>query len=64
MRLHEDQQEVRQALHVAALYKQGSQEFKFQLLPLAWLLELCQIPGPNELVSERFWGFKLLGPVT
>eukprot|EP00439_Symbiodinium_sp_Y106_P059520 s1760_g8.t1 len=64
--LQEDQDSALQALpaHVAAVYKQGSTAFKFQLLPLAWLLELCQFPGRNELLTELFWGFKLLGPVS
>ena len=34
-----------------------------QLLPLAWLLDLCNCPGPSDLLSELFWGFKLLGPL-
>eukprot|EP00439_Symbiodinium_sp_Y106_P045782 s258_g5.t2 len=64
--LQEDQDSALQALpaHVAAVYRQGSTDFKFQLLPLAWLLELCQFPGRNELLTELFWGFKLLGPVS
>ena len=64
--LQEDQDSALQALpaHVAAVYRQGSTAFKFQLLPLAWLLELCQFPGRNELLTELFWGFKLLGPVS
>ena len=49
--------------HVAAVYKQGSQVLRFQLLPLAWVLELCNSPGCSDLLSELFWGFKLLGPL-
>ena len=58
--LQEDQEVALQALpaHVAAVYRQGSPKLRFQLLLLAWLLELCQFPGRHEL-----WGFKLLGPV-
>lgn len=38
--LHEDQQEVLQSLpvHAAAMFKEGSPNFRFQLLPLMWLL--------------------------
>ncbi|CAE7027728.1 DD3-3 [Symbiodinium sp. CCMP2592] len=63
--LQEDQDEALQALpaHVAAVYKQGSPQLRFQLLPLAWLLDLCQFPGRSELLTELFWGFRLLGPV-
>ena len=49
--------------HVAAVYKQGSQDIRFQLLPLAWLLDLCNFPARQDLLSELFWGFKLLGPL-
>ena len=31
---------------------------------MAWLLDLCQFPGRSELLTELFWGFKLLGPVS
>ncbi|CAE7040700.1 ftsH [Symbiodinium sp. CCMP2592] len=63
--LREDQVEALQSLpaHVAAVYRQGSPQLRFQLLPLAWLLELCQFPGRSELLTELFWGFRLLGPV-
>ncbi|CAE7632255.1 unnamed protein product [Symbiodinium sp. CCMP2592] len=63
--LQEDQDEALQSLpaHVAAVYRQGSPQLRFQLLPLAWLLELCQFPGRTELLTELFWGFRLLGPM-
>ncbi|CAE7265094.1 DNMT3A [Symbiodinium sp. CCMP2592] len=63
--LQDDQTEALQTLpaHVASVYKQGSTQLRFQLLPLAWLLELCQFPGRSELLTELFWGFRLLGPV-
>ena len=64
--LSEEQEETLQALpsHVATVYRQGTSHFRFQLLPLAWLLDLCSFPGRQSLLSELFWGFKLLGPLT
>ena len=46
-----------------AVYKQGSPDIRFQLLPLAWLLDLCNFPARRDLLSELFWGFNLLGPL-
>ena len=64
--LSKEQEETLQALpsHVATVYRQGTPHLRFQLLPLAWLLDLCSFPGRSSLLSELFWGFKLLGPLT
>ena len=64
--VREDQDDLTVLLpsHVAQVYKQGSPTLQFQLVTLAWLLDLCQFPGRQDLLTELVWGFKMLGPLT
>ena len=49
--------------HVQEVYKQGTSKFAVKLLAFAHLLYLLEFPEWQDLVSELFWGFKLLGPL-
>ena len=49
--------------HVQEVYRQGTNKFVVKLLAFAHLLYLLEFPEWQDLVSELFWGFKLLGPL-
>ena len=50
--------------HVRQVYSRGQDTLQVHLLALTWLLDLLQFPGRKALVTELFWGFPLLGPLT
>ena len=50
--------------HVRQVYCRGQATLQVHLLALTWLLDLLQFPGRRALVTEMFWGFPLLGPLT
>ncbi|OLP99308.1 hypothetical protein AK812_SmicGene18150 [Symbiodinium microadriaticum] len=50
--------------HVRKVYSRGQDTLQVHLLTLTWLLDLLQFPGRRALVTELFWGFPLLGPLT
>ena len=50
--------------HVRQVYSTGQDTLQVHLLALTWLLDLLQFPGRQALVTELFWGFPLLGPLT
>ena len=50
--------------HVRQVYNRGQEKTQLHLLALTWRLDLLQFPGRRQLVTELFWGFPLLGPLT
>ena len=49
--------------HVRKVYRQGTDRNQLQLLVLARLLDLICFPEAESLISEMFWGFRMLGPL-